>query len=148
MKNSREQILNDAITDANEKTFSPGLTLRRIGVREELLLEMSGNPFLSPEVLKTLADGTVPAQATLQHAQEMLFICCTPPATTRELLRAGRNLFEDAVFAFLEKIPSREVEAEMITYLLRDLLGIKAASFDVLPESDGSAGKNVPSPAA
>lgn len=148
MNLTREQILNDAMTDDNEKTFAGGITVRRIGVREELLMEMAGSPFLKPENLKTLLEGSVPAGMKLQDAHEMIFICATDPQTTRELLRSGRHLFEDAVFGFLSKIPSRQTLEAMIRYLCLDLLGIKAATFDTIAEHDSAAEKNGQSPAA
>lgn len=147
MNLTREQILNDAMTEANAKTFDGGVTVRRIGVREELLMEMAGSPFLKPENLKTLSEGNVPAGMKLRDAHEMIFICATDPAVTRELLRSGRHLFEDAVFGFLQKIPSRKTLEEMIRYLCLDLLGIKAATFDTLQDGAGSTGKNAQSPA-
>lgn len=142
----REQILNDAMSAASEKTFTPEITLRRIGVREETLMEMAGSPFLKPEVLAKFRDGEVPEGVTLLQTQELLFICSTPPETVRDLLKAGRELFEDAVFAFLEKIPSREVQTEMIIYVLGDLIGIRAALFKSAEESAGTS-KNAHSPA-
>jgi len=105
---TREQVLNDAITSSNEKHFPGGITLRRIGVREELLMEMAGSPFLRADVMEKLAQGSLPEGLKVQDAHEMIFICAENPETTRELLRTSRTLFEDAVFSFLQKIPSRE----------------------------------------
>lgn len=139
---SREHILNESMTADNEKTFAPGFTVRRISPTEEFLLSKIGSPILSAPSLAKIAEDPEAAGKTFttDALYDLLFICSEEPQTVRALIRGGgRAAFDDAVFAFVRKLPSREAVDEAVRWLIADIYGISLAQFDAVPDESSSA---------
>lgn len=121
---TREEILSRAAISANEKTFAPGFTVRRISPREEFILDKINSPLID---YAAIISGK---NINLKHAdlQRALFICTADFDTVLRAIDAGT--FESAFFDFLKKIPSREIEAQAFAYLISDAQAVAAAEFE------------------